>query len=84
MDLPIGDGSVQLHLHVRRFRWRNERCCQKIFTERSAPVVAPFGRRTTRVAQRQQTMTLLVSSAMGEGLSGLAGIAGSKDTVIAS
>ncbi len=82
VDLPIGTWSVQLHLHVRRFRCGNERCSQKIFTERIAPVVAPFGRRTMRVAQRQQTMTLLVSSSMGERLSGLVGIAGSKDTLL--
>ncbi len=82
VDLPIGAWSVQLHLHVRRFRCRNEQCAQKIFTERIAPVVAPFGRRTTRVAQRQQTITLLISSSMGERLSALAGIPGSKDTLL--
>jgi transposase len=82
VDLPIGAWSVHLHLHVRRFRCRNEECSQKIFTERIAPVVAPFGRRTTRVAQRQQTITLLVSSSMGERLSALEGIPGSKDTLL--
>jgi transposase len=82
VDLPIGAWSVHLHLPVRRFRCRNEECAQQVFTERIAPVVVPFGRRTTRVAQRQQTITLLVSSSMGERLSALERIPGSKDTLL--
>src|SRR5262249_1898642 len=82
VDLPLAEWMVKLRLHVRRFRCGNEQCVQHIFTERMPQVVAPWGRRTRRVAQRQQVMTLLVSSSMGQRLSELVGMTGGIDTLL--
>jgi len=79
LDLPLAAWAVKLRLHVRRFRCRNEQCEQLVFTERMPQVVAPSSRRTQRAAKRQQVMTLLVSSSMGERLGRLLGLAAGKD-----
>ena len=47
-DLPWGTASVQILLHVRKFRCANPGCSQRIFSERFSPVVAPYARRTAR------------------------------------
>jgi transposase len=82
VDLPMGEWAVRLRLHVRRFRCRNAQCKQQVFTERMPQVVAPSSRRTQRVAQRQQVMTLMVSSSMSERLGRLLGLAAGKDTLL--
>src|SRR5258708_17232491 len=82
IDLPLGEWAVALRLHVRRLRCSNADCTQRIFTERLPQMVAPRARRTKRVEKRQQRMTLLVSSSMGERLSKLVGMAGGKDTLL--
>src|SRR4029453_12094762 len=51
MDLPWGPGRVVLHLQVRKFFCANGRCTRRLFTERLAPLVAPWARRTQRRAQ---------------------------------
>jgi transposase len=49
-DLPWMSCAVQLELHVRRFICSNPACQQKIFVERLPSVVAPYARRTVRLA----------------------------------
>src|SRR6478672_13849948 len=49
-DLPCGGDRVTLHLRVRRFVCRVRWCQRKIFAERLPDLVAPFARRTTRLA----------------------------------
>ena len=51
-DLPCGGDRVTLHLRVRRFVCRVRWCQRKIFAERLPDLVAPFARRTTRLADR--------------------------------
>jgi transposase len=46
-DLPISGYSVQLRLHVRRFRCRNATCPRATFAER-LPLVRPWAQQTVR------------------------------------
>lgn len=50
-DLPWHNVAVRLELNVRKFRCRNRLCSQKVFCERLPEVVAPFARRTVRLAK---------------------------------
>ncbi len=49
-DLPCAGARVLMHLRVRRFACRVRRCRRKIFAERLPDLVAPFARRTARLA----------------------------------
>ena len=49
-DLPWAGWQVRLELHVRRFFCQNQDCQRRIFTERLPKVVAPYARRTIRLA----------------------------------
>jgi transposase len=65
-DLPWAAYRVHLQLHVRKWFCHNPACVRRIFTERLPTVVAPWARRTLRLAQR------LV--ALGVALGGTAGV----------
>src|SRR6266581_4134558 len=65
-DLPWAQYRVRLQLCVRKWFCPNRRCRRRIFTERLPTVVAPWARRTLRLAQR------LV--ALGVALGGTAGV----------
>jgi len=65
-DLPWAHVRVVLQLGVRKFFCANGRCTRCIFTERLPQLVAPWARRTLRLAQR------LV--ALGVALGGKAGV----------
>jgi transposase len=65
-DLPWTHVRVVLQLSVRKFFCANGRCLRRIFTERLPQLVAPWSRRTLRLAQR------LV--ALGVALGGTAGV----------
>ncbi len=62
-DLPWHGVAVQLELHTRKFRCRNEFCCRKVFCERLPKVVAASGRRTTRL---NEALTILAFALGGE------------------
>ncbi|MDQ4074619.1 MAG: ISL3 family transposase [Chloroflexota bacterium] len=57
-DLPWADVPVRLQLHVRRFFCPSPTCCRTIFTERLPTLVAPWARRTQRLAARHRTLGL--------------------------
>jgi transposase len=65
-DLPWAQYRGCLQLRVRKWFCRNRSCHRRIFTERLPTVVAPWARRTLRLAQR------LV--ALGVALGGTAGV----------
>src|SRR5919197_4138891 len=65
-DLPWAAYRVRLQLCVRKWFCRNRACPRRIFTERLPTIVAPWARRTLRLAQR------LV--ALGVALGGTAGV----------
>jgi transposase len=68
-DLPCSDLRVTLHLHVRRFFCPNPGCPRRIFTERLPGIVAPWARRTKRLADPQTQIGLLAGGSVGEQLS---------------
>lgn len=51
-DLPWVGLSVQLHLEVRRFACRDEKCFRKTFAEGLTELVAPRARRTSRLKEQ--------------------------------
>lgn len=69
LDLPWADWSVCLHLTVRKFRCTNDDCPRKIFCERLPAVVAPWGRSTKRLQQRQRHIGLALGGNAGHRLS---------------
>lgn len=64
-DLPWADKPVRIHLHVRRFFCDNSSCQRVIFTERVPTVVAPWARRTQRLATAQQQLGLIAGGSGG-------------------
>jgi len=57
-DLPWADRTVQLQLRVRTFFCSITACPRRIFTERLPAIMAPWARRTVRLAQQQQQLGL--------------------------
>jgi len=50
-DLPWGQHAVRLHLVVRKFFCPIPDCRRRVFTERLPALVAPYARRTIRLAE---------------------------------
>jgi hypothetical protein len=81
-DLPWMNCAVRLQLHVRRFFCSHSECARRIFTERLPTVVAPYARRTTRLAD---VFTLIGFALGGEAGSRLVegmGLSTSPDTLL--
>jgi hypothetical protein len=65
-DLPPLGRSVLIHLRVRRFYCRNAACPRQTFVERLPNLMAPFARRTCRLAEAQaQTGAALGGAGQG-------------------
>jgi transposase len=67
-DLPCSGLRVTLNLQVRRFFCANPGCPRRIFTERLPGIVAPWARRTSRLADTQTQIGLLSGGSVGEQL----------------
>src|SRR4051794_2986448 len=81
-NLPSFGRSVSMHLRVRRFYCRNTDCVRRTFVERLPKLVAPFARRTCRLATAQgQTGMTLGNEASARLLSRLS-MPASSDTVL--
>src|SRR3978361_1234200 len=52
-DLPSLGRTVSIHLRVRRLYCRNTACPRQTFVERLPHLMAPFARRTCRLAEAQ-------------------------------
>ncbi|WNG18362.1 ISL3 family transposase [Cystobacter fuscus] len=63
--LPTAGRSVQLELHVRRFRCRNARCARRTFSERLLDLLAPSARRTCRLARAQCSVGMTAGAEAG-------------------
>jgi len=63
-DLPWQGLAVRLDLHTRRWFCTNPACVRQIFVERLPSVVAPYARRTARLAQVVEALALALG---GEG-----------------
>jgi hypothetical protein len=81
-DLPWASLPVQLHLHVRRFLCANAACPRATFSEPLPEVVAPFARRSTRLADQQRRLGLDVGGELGARIAQRHGMPASPDTLL--
>ena len=71
-----------LQLRVRKFFCSNGRCTRRIFTERLAPLVALWARRTQRLAQGLVHIAVALAGTAGARLSRGLGLAVSRNTLL--
>lgn len=82
LDLPWADQTVQLQLNVRKFICSTKACSRSIFTERLPSVVAPWARRTLRLADRQRQVGLTTGGRAGERLTKTLAMPVGDDTLL--
>jgi transposase len=73
---------VRLQLRVRRFFCRNRHCDRTIFTERLPTVVAPWARRSLRLAEHQRRLGLDFGGKAASRAATRLGLPASADTVL--
>jgi hypothetical protein len=83
-DLPWAGWGVRLELHVRRFFCQNRECKCRIFTERLPGVVAPYARRTTRLADLLTLIGFAMGGEAGNSLVERMGLEASPETRLAA
>ncbi len=81
-DLPWADRAVRVRLYVRRFFCLDDACQQRIFTERVPTIVAPWARRTRRLAERQRSVGLALGGAAGARMAARLDQPTSRDTLL--
>ena len=81
-DLPWATYRVCLRLRVRKFFCDNAACRRHIFTERLPTVVAPWARRTVRLARHLVVIGLALGGEAGARLAGQLERSVSPDTVL--
>jgi transposase len=81
-DLPWARWRVVLHLHVRKFFCANGRCTRRMFTERLPQLVAPWARRTQRLAQWLAHIAVALGGAAGARLSRRLSVAVSRNILL--
>src|ERR671931_1013489 len=64
-DLPWAAYRVRLQLCVRKWFCRNRACPRRIFTERLPTIVAPWARRTLRLAHRLVALGIALGGKTG-------------------
>jgi len=81
-DLPWQGLAVRLDLHTRRWSCTNPACVRQIFVERLPSVVAPYARRTARLAQVVEALALALGGEGGASLLATLGTPLSPDTLL--
>ncbi len=81
-DLPWAHLPVRLYLQVRKFFCDVSTCPRRIFTERLAGVVAPWARRTTRLAAQQRHLGMTAGGSAGARLGAQLNQPVSRNTVL--
>jgi transposase len=81
-DLPWGGFTVRLGLKVRQLFGDDARGARRIFTERLPGVVAPWARRTCRLAGRLLAIGLALGGAAGARLGRVLGLMASRNTLL--
>jgi transposase len=81
-DLPWGSYTVRLWLHVRRLFCDHVGCTRRIFTERLPGVIAPWARRTARLAKRLTLAGLVLGGSAGARLSRWLGMPTTRNTLL--
>jgi transposase len=80
-DLPWSGYRVTWRLRVRKFFCRNRTCSCRIFTERLPGLVAPWARRTLRLAAHLLAIGLALGGAAGVRLSQSLSLTVSRNTL---
>jgi transposase len=81
-DLPWQGLAVRFRLATRRWRCPNPGCGRQIFTERLPDVVAPFARRTVRLAEVVDAIAFVLGGEAGARLLATLGLPVSPDTLL--
>jgi transposase len=82
-DLPWQGVPVRLRLRVRRFFCANPACGRRIFAERLAGVVVPYGRRTVRLEAWLRHVAFALGGRPGARLLRELGLSGGRDALLA-
>ncbi|TSA78872.1 ISL3 family transposase [Deinococcus detaillensis] len=64
-DLPWGEWTVHLSITAHKYRCRMPDCPQQVFCQRLPIMVAPWARRTLRLAEGQRQLGLALGGAAG-------------------
>jgi transposase len=81
-DSPVAGWRVRLHLRVRRFFCDNPACARVTFSERLPLVVAPYARRTQRLALEQCQVAFEAGGEGGARLLSKLSMPASPDTLL--
>ncbi len=81
-DLPWARSPVRLQLRVRRFFCDQIDCLRHIFTERLSPAIAPYARRTHRLAMLLEAIASALGGEVGARLARRAGMSTSPTTLL--
>ena len=81
-DLSVTGRAVKIILKVRKFRCRNSRCSQTVFSEQHLPLTQKYSRLTDRTSHYLQRLLIEVSSRKGEYISDLFSIKQSSSTCL--
>jgi transposase len=81
-DLPWQGFSVRFRLSTRRWHCPNPDCNRQIFTERLPTVVAPFARRTVRLAEVVDAIAFALGGEAGARVLATLGLSVSADTLL--
>jgi len=81
-DLPSLGRAVRVSLRVRRFYCRNAACSRRTFAEPVSQLVAPFARRTRRLAEAQGRTSAALGGEAGVRLLSRLSMPASADTVL--
>jgi transposase len=81
-DLPWSGYAITWRLCVRKLFCHNRKCPRRIFTERLPGLVAPWARRTRRLAARLLAIGLALGGAAGARLSQSLGLTVSRNTLL--
>jgi transposase len=81
-DLPLSEYTVQLRLHVRRFRCLNRACTHQTFAERLPTLVPVAARRTVRLTTTLQQLGFALGGEAGARQTQQLRMSVSADTVL--
>ena len=81
-DLPWAHLSVRIQLQVRKLFCDTVDCARRIFTERLPDLVAPWARRTSRLAEQQRHIGMVAGGSAGARLARHLHASISRNTVL--
>lgn len=81
-DLPLQGVAVTLHLHLSRWRCRNDSCNRRIFAERLIGMPVPYARHTKGVAETKMLMGRALGGRPGARLARRLGVPVSRQTLL--